>query len=449
MMTAAEKLTSMFYEETRYLHPLEELLPLQIAAMNELLTERRAQIRVLDGRARDAGVDAIEDLSNAVPLLFAHTVYKSYPEAFLADGRWDRMCMWLETLSSSEPRGLDMSGVTDVDQWVERLHEAGHFVYSSSGTTGKCSFLDQNEFERDLLADEVVRSIHWASGVEANSDRPVFILGPRRGAARMVQLFDGFANAFGRPGEMYWLSDEPMSIGEMTRLGELARRLSDGSATPHEVAQGERRAGQRQERMRQELQVLVDAIVRHRADGSVIFGAGAQLWTIMQMIQERGLGDLEFSPDTLLVTGGGMKGAELPQDYLERIRQFFGVEPRRVVRFYSMSEITAGVFPLCSAGRYHCPPWVVLFILDRSGERLLNCATGTVNGRLGAFDLMTQTRWGGIITGDNVDADFSACPCGAPGPTIQNIVRYADLDDGDDKLTCAGSLDAYVRGLIS
>jgi hypothetical protein len=30
-----------------------------------------------------------------VPLLFAHTVYKSYPPSFVEKGRWDRLLQWL------------------------------------------------------------------------------------------------------------------------------------------------------------------------------------------------------------------------------------------------------------------------------------------------------------------------------------------------------------------
>ena len=39
------------------------------------------------------------------------------------------------------------------------------------------------------------------------------------------------------------------------------------------------------------------------------------------------------------------------------------------------------------------------------------------------------------------------CACGSKGPSIRdNVVRYADLE-GDDKIGCAGTVDAYVRGV--
>jgi hypothetical protein len=68
--------------------------------------------------------------------------------------------------------------------------------------------------------------------------------------------------------------------------------------------------------------------------------------------------------------------------------------------------------------------------------------------RAGFFDLSLDGRWGGVISGDRVDVDFSLCECGHHGPAIaQDIVRYADLAGGD-KITCAGTIDAYVRGEV-
>ncbi|MCX7865494.1 MAG: hypothetical protein N2423_10775, partial [Novosphingobium sp.] len=91
-------------------------------------------------------------------------------------------------------------------------------------------------------------------------------------------------------------------------------------------------------------------------------------------------------------------------------------------------------------------PWLVCLPLDREGERLLAMA-GEVQGRAAFFDLSLDGRWGGVISGDRVDLSFEPCACGAESPSFADtIVRYADLD-GDDKIGCAGTIDAYVRGV--
>lgn len=55
-------------------------------------------------------------------------------------------------------------------------------------------------------------------------------------------------------------------------------------------------------------------------------------------------------------------------------------------------------------------------------------------------------RWSGVITGDKIIADFGRCACDHQGPTVgDQIERYADLPGGD-KISCAGTIDAYIRG---
>jgi hypothetical protein len=32
---------------------------------------------------------------------------------------------------------------------------------------------------------------------------------------------------------------------------------------------------------------------------------------------------------------------------------------------------------------------------------------------------------------------------------VRSIARYAELEEGEDKLTCAGTIDSYVRGSLA
>ncbi len=85
-------------------------------------------------------------------------------------------------------------------------------------------------------------------------------------------------------------------------------------------------------------------------------------------------------------------------------------------------------------------------VLDEPGEKLLNTEQGVVEGRFAFLDVSLEGRWGGLISGDRVFVDFSPCDCGRPGPTVlPDIRRYGDLG-GEDKITCAATLDSYVRG---
>ena len=87
-------------------------------------------------------------------------------------------------------------------------------------------------------------------------------------------------------------------------------------------------------------------------------------------------------------------------------------------------------------------------VLDEAGEHLIHPSEGAVTGRMAIFDASIEGRWGGIVTGDRVVMDFSPSPQGRAGPSVLEISRYSELEGGDDKLTCAGTIDAFVRGAI-
>jgi len=144
-----------------YRYPTAELLPLHLAAADAVVAERRQQVPILDRRAREAGVDRISRKSDLVPLLFPHSTYKSYPATFVEKKRWKDLARWLTTLSADDVTGVDFDGVTDEDEWVDRLRENGHFVIATSGTTGKCSFLRHSAEDRARKAEAFARQLGW------------------------------------------------------------------------------------------------------------------------------------------------------------------------------------------------------------------------------------------------------------------------------------------------
>ena len=110
-----------------------------------------------------------------------------------------------------------------------------------------------------------------------------------------------------------------------------------------------------------------------------------------------------------------------------------------------MQELNT-TFPKCSAGRYHSAPWLIPLLLDDSGDTLIAPRKGEQEGRAAFFDLSLQGRWNGVISGDKIAIDYGPCACGAASPSIADTVtRYSDLAGGD-KISCSGTIDAYVRG---
>ncbi|WP_253907070.1 hypothetical protein [Herbaspirillum rubrisubalbicans] len=154
----------------------------------------------------------------------------------------------------------------------------------------------------------------------------------------------------------------------------------------------------------------------------------------------------------MITGGGGLKGTTVPADYREQVQRFYGIPAENVQNSYGMSEMIGAGPWSHKAQAYAICPWIVPLLLDKSGEVLLNpgAVGGSVEGRFAFFDLLAEGYWGGVITGDKVRIDFSpeGERDGLQGPLIRSVARYADLEEGEDKLSCAGTIESYVRGMI-
>jgi len=184
-----------------------------------------------------------------------------------------------------------------------------------------------------------------------------------------------------------------------------------------------------------------------REDKLLIAGMWGTIFAVAQKVREKGFSAADFHPENMLQVGGGLKGADLPDNYREIIYDTFNIKPENDYQLYGMQEI-GSTMPRCRAGRYHVPPWLVCLPLEKDGEKLVDgVGKGKVEGRAAFFDLSIDGRWGGIISGDHIEISYERCACGAASPSIgSDIVRYSDLE-GDDKIACSGTVDAYVRGM--
>ena len=448
MSSALERLTRLADAPDRFDHAHADLRDTQIAALNERFHDRKDRIKLLGHRAREAGVTEIRSLEDAVPLLFPHTAYKSYPENFLTEERWDRLTKWLGTVSAYPISPIETAGITGIDDWVDRLQAKGHYVSCSSGTTGKSAMLPASERDMDWSRRDTVNVFSWGSGVRPERDRRIIGTGATAAVPKNLVIAEAQARAFGDPAkERFRPPVPPITVGSLTRMVVLRKKIADGTARPEELADFERTSKERQEIMERSAAAVAEALVRYRGDRLYIAGMWNSLYQAAERVREMGYSGDDFHPDNCLYVGGGLKRAKLPPDYKEFVHQTFNIPPDRDFQNYSMQELNSGM-PKCRKGnRYHVPPWVVPFVLDESGDTLPPHTFGEVEGRAAFFDLALDGRWGGVITGDRIALSFDRCPCGAAGPSVRDdIVRYADLA-GDDKIGCAGTVDAYVRGL--
>ncbi|MGC5256494.1 hypothetical protein ACPXCG_09075 [Gordonia sp. DT218] len=448
MSSAVHKLMQLADAEDRFDHSHADLRDLQAEALDERFQDRRDRIKLLGHRAREAGISEVRHREDAVPLLFPHTAYKSYPESFLIEERWDRLGKWLGTVSPYPISPIDTAGITDIDDWIARLEANGHYVSCSSGTTGKSAMLLAGDMDMEWSRKDTVNVFSWGSGVKPARDRRIMGLAPTASVPKNAAIASAQLAAFGDPDrERYRLPIPPITVGSLTGMVLLRKKIANGTARPEELSDYERTSAERQDALDRAMIDGADALIRYREEKLYISGMWNALYQLAKIVRDRGYSAEDFHPDNCIYVGGGLKRAQLPPDYQEFVHQTFNIPANRDFQNYSMQELNSGM-PKCRQGdRYHVPPWVVPFVLNESGDTLLPHDGGEIEGRAAFFDLSLDGRWGGVITGDKIALDFGPCACGSGGPSIRNdIARYADIK-GDDKIGCAGTVDAYVRGL--
>ncbi len=449
MGAAADKLTGLVQAENRFDIPYAELRQTQIEAVNERFEERKVRIKLLSQRAKEGGVTAVRSFEDAVPLLFPHTAYKSYPEGWLMDGKWDRLTKWLTTLSPYTIKDIDFTNARDVDDWLGHLQAAGHFISCSSGTTGKSAMLIASQKDMDWSRIDTVNVFFWGSGVKPARDRMRIACAPIASVPKNIVIGEAQYAAFCNPEwEPFNYPVPPITVGSLTRMVMLRKAIADGTAKPSDIAEFERSSKERQEAVDAAIGIAAQAAIDNREKKLFLAGLWNGLYQVAKAVREMGCSGKDFHPDNCIYVGGGLKRAQLPPDYQEFVYGTFNIPPGRHFQNYSMQELNSGMPKCLECGRYHLPPWMVPLVLNKEGDALLpHSGSGEVEGRAAFFDLSLDGRWGGVISGDKISIDFSGGGCSHKGPSIRdNIVRYADIE-GDDKIGCAGTVDAYVRGV--
>jgi hypothetical protein len=147
----------------------------------------------------------------------------------------------------------------------------------------------------------------------------------------------------------------------------------------------------------------------------------------------------------MIATGGGAKGVVMPDDWMSKLSAFTGAD--RINMLYAMSEVSA-MNRMCEHGHYHLSATAIPFVLDPDTGKPLPRA-GTVTGRMAFLDLCASSRWGGVVTGDEVTIHWDGeCPCGQTSHYLENkIERFSESRGGDDKITCAATPAAHAEAM--
>ncbi len=374
---------------------------LVVSVMDMLLMERHRhwceRIPVYGRLARDQGVaDGVELDVLIDSMTFSTGIFKSYEPVWLEEGDFGRMTEWVADISSCRPEP-PTAGVRDVAGWRAALARQGVHLSSSSGTSGRPSFVPRDEPTWAALCGN---SRYY-------SDEPSGSSGVR-GYALLALMPSGDA------------------LGIQSAAAGLAR-----AATASHYLGGDPAAG-----LAQTADFLAEAMREGRA--VLVFGPPHAAASLCEAVLATG-GGVPLPPGSRLITGGGWKSHRpLARDeLLELVRRAFRLEPDAVVDAYSATELNC-VLSTCPEGRYHVPPLIQPLLLDDAMEWV---PEAEATGMLAFFDPFAGSYPGLLATGDQGHLTLDPCPCGLAGWSVRGPIARAP---GHEPRGCAGALSPEV-----
>jgi hypothetical protein len=125
---------------------------LQLEGLKLRFDSLREGVGYLKKLADRQGVEKIEAVEDVVPLLFEHTVYKSYPSSLLEKGRFAAINAWLDKLTTVPLTDVDVSDCDSIDSWIATMdRETELCIHHSSGTSGTVSLFPKSKNELSVF----------------------------------------------------------------------------------------------------------------------------------------------------------------------------------------------------------------------------------------------------------------------------------------------------------
>jgi hypothetical protein len=442
--------------------PYEEIRELQATALRSRFEQLRPRVQLLARLAERNGVDAVRSLEDGGRLLYPSNVYKSYPFGWLEDHEYSRLTKWLQQLTAHDLASVDLTNVASLDDWFGRLEAATSLrLCHSSSTTGKLSFVPRGVDEWRRRAASLAFS-YEAAGTDGGPEHVSFDGLPfvstfyRTGHSAVLMHTDWFIRVHTdpegtHPERVLTLHSGALSSDLMVLAGRLRSGQLNGDARSMELPQ------QLLDR-RVELGALLDGTTGDRIDSFVLEAAERfrgqrvvleSVWPSLvdAAVAAKRLGiDHVFHPESYIMSGGGAKGRDLPDNAHELVLEFLGVE--RLREGYGMSELM-GANAKCSVGRFHLNPWLIPYVLDPDSLEAFP-SLGRVTGRFAGIDLMASSYWSGFVSTDLVTLSWDErCACGREGPYLEPEIGRVDNVE-DDKISCAatpGAADETIEFL--
>ena len=434
--------------------PRDLLHQLQTEALKLRFEDHRNRIPMLTKLADKQGITGISQIDDVLPLLFEHTIYKSYPDFLLEKGEYGKLTRWLDRLTPYDLSKLDCSGCESIHGWMDLISRVTELdPITSSGTTGTMSFTpkDRKDWRNYILGGfriQLLQKFGEPPG-DADLNEKIHVCWPThsdghtafyRSPMYYKEYFAKGSNAHFHPMMTTPGDTDLMYLAARLRAAQ-ARGDSRVNVPPALLARrGELEAEERERPAK--VKAWVDELVQKLEGERVFILAPAQLiYDVAKPALAEGK-RCNFAPNSSVTSGTGGKGFNMPDDWQQVVDDFLNFGRKNYGYFYSFSE-QCGMHVQCEHGRLHLTPWSIPLILDAQTSELLP-REGRQKGRAAFFDVSMNGAWGGLITGDSVEIDWSECPCGRTTAHLSDsITRFGVEQGGSDKISCTATPEAH------
>jgi len=434
--------------------PQSVLLELQTEALKQRFEGCRDRIPMLTKLADKQNITALNEIDDVLPLLFEHTVYKSYPSFLLEKGEYGKMTRWLDRLTPYDLSRVDCSGCNTIHGWLDMIAAVTELdPITSSGTTGTMSFTpkDRSDWRTFILGGFRIQLLQTFGQPPSDADlnEKLHVCWPTHAdghtAFYRAPMYYKEYFAKGSDAHFHPLMNTPGDTDLMYLAARLRAAQARGDSrvnVPESLLarrnELEAEALERPAKIKAWIDYLVDNLKGER----VFILAPAQLiYDVARPALAAGR-KCQFAANSSVTAGTGGKGFNMPDDWEQVVDEFLNFGHSNYGYFYSFSE-QCGMHVQCEHGRLHLTPWSIPLILDPETSELLP-REGRQRGRAAFFDLAMNGAWGGLITGDSVEIDWDECPCGRTTAHLSDsITRFSVEQGGSDKISCTATPEAH------
>ncbi len=361
-----------------------------------------------------------EDLTDVeiikTDLMSTTDIFKSYDPALIDNGDWVQMTEWLRSIYDKDIPG-DFSKVKKLEEWLEKLNEAGLHMLTSSGTSGVYSFVPRDQRTNGELTNNSITVL-----------QPVFgdlLLNIAEFDAALLSFKSGSAGATSVSTRIAEMVQNSYFLYDMHMPADAVRVLQRGATNDEEKAFVEEFQRQMFTEKDKRYEVILDHIRESIKNERKILMQGAcfQLKELCTMAINQG--SLIMPEGSALLFGGGWKTFEgekiTKAELLKLVDDAFGLKDNKAVEGYSMTEINT-VMSCCNEGKFHIPPLMEPMVFD---EDLMPIPGAGNTGIFGYLDPFAMSYPGFLISGDQINLWHGQCACGRKGYAIDGEIQRA------------------------